>query len=105
MGLMQVHVYFYFIVNSVLNSEPGIHLLPIVVYLDNIVMYGDTQKLVLEDMFEEIKWLAAARFMPKLHKNQLVQAVVQVLRPIQSLGFFWAPKITKPTALMKKNDI
>ena len=46
--------------------------LPIVIYLDNIAMYMDTQEQVLEDTFEAIKWLAAASFMLNLHKSQLV---------------------------------
>ena len=54
--------------------------LPIVVYLDDIAMYGDTKEQVLEDTLEAIKWLVAAGFMLNLHKGQLVQAASQVLR-------------------------
>ena len=43
--------------------------MPVVVYLDNIAMYRDTQEKVLEDLLKAIKWLAAARFMLNLHKN------------------------------------
>ena len=51
---------------------PGDPPLPVVVYLDDIAMYGDTQKWVLKDTLEAIKELAMSRFMLNLHKNQLV---------------------------------
>ena len=53
--------------------------LPVVVYLDDITVYGDTQEQVLEDTLEAIKWLTAASLMLSLYKNQLIQAVAQVL--------------------------
>ena len=56
-------------------AGPSDHPLPIVVYLDDIAIYGDTQEQVLEDMLEAIKWLAAASFMLNLHKSHLVQAM------------------------------
>ena len=82
----------------------GDHPLPIVVYLDDIAMYGDTQEQVLEDTLEAIKWLAAAGFMLNLHKSQLVQAAAQVLGHLWTLGGFWAPNVTKLTALLEKLD-
>ena len=42
-------------VEIVLHSGPDDHPLAIVVYLDDIAMYGDTQEEVLEDMLEAIK--------------------------------------------------
>ena len=66
-------------VKSVLYGGPDDRPLPIVIYLDDIAMYGDTQEKVLEDTLEAVKQLAAAGFMLNLHKSQLVQAVVQVL--------------------------
>ena len=54
---------------------PSIYPLPIVVYLDDIAMYRDTQEQVLEEMLEAFKWLTAASFMLNLQKNQLVQAM------------------------------
>ena len=42
-------------VQSVLHSALGNCPLPIVVYLDDIAMYGDTQEQVLEEMLEAIK--------------------------------------------------
>ena len=55
-------------------------------------------------MLEAVKWLAMAGFMLNLHKSQLVQAVAQVLGHLWTLGGFWAPNITKLTALMEKSD-
>ena len=51
---------------------PGDHPLLVVVYLDDTNKYGDTWKLVLEDMCEAIKWLAIVIFMLHLLKIQLV---------------------------------
>ena len=55
-------------------------------------------------MLEAVKWLAMAGFMLNLHKSQLVQAVVQVLWHLWTSGGFWAPNITKLTALIEKLD-
>ena len=60
-------------VTSVLRNGPDNHPLPIVVYLDDIAIYEDTQEEVLEDTLEAVKWLAAAGFMLNLHKSLLVQ--------------------------------
>ena len=65
-------------------------------------MYGDTQEQVLEDMLEAIKWLAMASFILNLHKSQLVQAVVQVLKHLWTSGSFWAPNVTKLTTFLEK---
>ena len=48
------------------------HPLPIVVYLDDIAIFGDTQEWVLEGTLEAIKQLAVVSFMLNLHKSQLV---------------------------------
>ena len=48
--------------------------LPIGIYPDNIAMYGDTQKQVLEDTLEVIKPLAVASGLLNLYRSQLVQA-------------------------------
>ena len=42
-------------VESVLCGRPDGHPLPVVVYLDDIALYGDTQEQVLEDMLEAVK--------------------------------------------------
>ena len=42
MGLTEVPTYFQFVVESILHGGPDDCPLPIVIYLDNIAMYGDT---------------------------------------------------------------
>ena len=42
--------------------------------------------------------------MLNLHKSQLVQVVAQVLGHLWTSGSFWAPNITKLTALIEKTD-
>ena len=59
-------------VKTVLHSGPDDHHLPVVVYLDNIAMYGDTHEKLLGDMLAAIKRLATASFTLNLCKNQLV---------------------------------
>ena len=61
--------HFQFVVKSVLNGGLDNGPLPIVIYLDDIAIYGDTQDEVLEDMLAAIKWLAAASFMFNLYKS------------------------------------
>ena len=89
---------------SVLRGGPDDRPLPVVVYLDDIAVYGDTQEEVLEDMLEAVKRLAAAGFMLNLHKSQLVQVAAQVLGHLWTSGGFWAPNVTKLTALIEKMD-
>ena len=79
--------YFQFVVESILHGALGDNPLLVVVYQDDITMYGNTQKQVLEDMLEAIKQLTAG-FMLNLHKSQLVQAVVQVLGHLWTLVGF-----------------
>ena len=47
-------------VESVLHVTVGSCPLPIVIYLDNIAMYGDTQEQILIDVVGAIKQLASA---------------------------------------------
>ena len=91
-------------VESVLRGGPDDPPLPVVIYLDNIAVYGDTQEQVLEDTLEAVKQLATAGFMLNLHKSQLVQATAQVLGHLWTLGGFWAPNVTKLAALIEKTD-
>ena len=65
---------------------PGDHPLPVVLYLDNIAIYRETKEQVVEDMLEAVKQLTAASFMLTLYKSQLVQATVQVLGHLWTLG-------------------
>ena len=46
--------------------------LPIVLYLDNIAIYRDTQEQVLKDTLEAIKQPTAASFRLNFHKSQLI---------------------------------
>ena len=89
---------------SVLRGGPDDRPLPVVVYLDDIAVYGDTQEEVLEDTLEAVKRLAAAGFMLNLRKSQLVQAAAQVLGHLWTSGGFWAPNVTKLAALIEKTD-
>ena len=89
---------------SVLHGGPDDRPLPVVVYLDDIAVYGDTQEQVLEDMLEVVKQLAAAGFMLNLCKSQLVQAAAQVLGHLWTSGGFWVPNVTKLAALIEKTD-
>ena len=91
-------------VESVLHGGLGDCPLPVVIYLDDIAIYGDTQEQVLEDTLEAIKQLAVASFMLNLHKSQLVQAAAQVLGHLWTSGSFWVPNVTKLTTLIEKLD-
>ena len=91
-------------VESVLHGGPDDHPLPIVIYLDDIAMYGHTQEQVLEDTLEAVKRLAATGFMLNLCKSQLIRAAAQVLGHLWTSGGFWAPNITKLTTLIEKMD-
>ena len=71
---------------SVLRGGPDDRPLPVVVYLDDIAVYGDTQEEVLEDTLEAVKRLAAASFMLNLRKSQLVQAAALGSRASLDLG-------------------
>ena len=96
--------HFQSVFESVLDSEPGDHPLPIVIYLDDIAVYRDTQEQVLENMLEDIKQLAVASFMLNLYKSQLVQAAAQVLGHLWTSGGFWALNTTKLTTFLDKSD-
>ena len=96
--------HFQFVVESFLCSGPDDRPSPVVVYLDNIAVYGDTQEQVLEDTLEAVKLLTATGFMHNLRKSQLVQADVQVLGHLWTSGSFWVPNITKLAALIEKMD-
>lgn len=69
MGLTQAPAHFQFVVEDVLQGEPGDRQLPVVVYLDDIAVHGDCQEQVLEDTLEVIRRLTAAGFMINLTKS------------------------------------
>ena len=60
-------------VESILKGKAGDRTLPIVVYLDDITVYGDMVSQVLEDTAEAMKQLALAGFMINLKKSHLVE--------------------------------
>ena len=75
-----------------------------VVYLDDIAVYGDEQAQVLEDTLEVIRRLTKAGFMINLKKSHLVEDSAKVLGHFWSTGDFWAPNIEKLHALVAKTD-
>ena len=91
-------------VESVLKGEPGDQSLPVVVYLDDIAVYGDEQAQVLEDTLEVIRRLTKAGFMINLKKSHLVEDSAKVLGHFWSTGGFWAPNVEKLHALVTKTD-
>ena len=52
-----------------LVGGPGDRPLPVVVYLDDIAVFGDSQGQVLEDTLAAIQRLTAAGFMINLKKS------------------------------------
>ena len=64
-------------------------MLPVVVYLDDIAVFGDDQDQVLEDTLEAVRRLTTAGFMINLTKSQLVESMAKVLGHQWSSGGFW----------------
>ena len=89
---------------DVLKGAEGSRPLPVVVYLDDIAVFGDTKEQVLEDTLETISRLAAAGFMINLKKSQLVEETAKVLGHQWHSGGFWAPCTSKLEALATKTD-
>jgi hypothetical protein len=86
-------------VEDVLKGEPGDRRLPVVVYLDDIAVFGDDQNQVLEDTLEAIQRLTAAGFMINLTKSQLVESAAKILGHLWTAGGFWEPCTDKIEAL------
>jgi hypothetical protein len=86
-------------VEDALKGKSGDRKLPVVVYLDNIAVYGDGQTQVLDDTLEVMKRLADAGFMINLKKSQLVESTAKVLGHQWSQGGYWAPCTDKIKAL------
>ena len=99
MGLTQAPAHFQFVVEDVLKGAPGDRQLPVVVYLDDIAVFGDDQDQVLEDTLEAIRRLTKAGFMINLTKSQLVESAAKVLGHLWTAGGFWAPCTPKIEAL------
>ena len=90
MGLTQAPAHFQFVVEDVLKGGPAC-CPPVVVYLDDIAVFGDDQAAVLEDTLEAIQRLTEAGFMINLTKSQLVESAAKVLGHQWSSGGFWTP--------------
>ena len=73
----------------------------VVVYLDDIAVFGDTEEQVLEDTLEAVRRLTAAGFMINLTKSQLVESTAKVLGHKWTSGGFWEPVTTKIEALQQ----
>ncbi len=84
---------------DVLKGKPGDRKLPVVVYLDDIAVFGDDQDQVLEDTLEAMKRLTEAGFMINLKKSQLVESTAKVLGHQWNQGGYWAPCTEKIEAL------
>ena len=91
-------------VEDVLKGNPGDRPLPVVVYLDDIAVFGDDQDQVLADTLEAIRRLTEAGFMINLKKSQLVESAAKVLGHQWMPGGFWAPCTTKIEALQQATD-
>ena len=87
-----------------MKGSAGERPLPIVVYLDDIAVYGDAPEQVLEDTLETIRRLTAAGFMINLKKSQLVDSAAKVLGHRWSLGGYWEPVTSKIEALKEASD-
>jgi hypothetical protein len=68
----------------VLRGQPDDRPLPVVVYLDDIAVFGDDQDQVLEDTLETIRRLTLAGFMINLTKSQFLGAL---RREVRSLSY------------------
>ena len=104
MGLTQAPAHFQYVVEDVLKGKPGDRPLPVVVYLDDIAVFGDDQDQVLEDTLEVVQRLTAAGFMINLKKSQLVESAAKVLGHQWTSGGFWAPCTSKVEALLGATD-
>ena len=85
-----------------LKGEPGEEELPVLVYLDDIAVFGDSVEEILRVISEAMKRLARAGFMINLRKIHLVQTKAKVLGDNWQSGRFWTPVTTKLEALMTK---
>ena len=103
-GLIHRLTYFLFIVKSILKRELGSCLLPMVMYLDDIVVYGDTQEQIVDELLKSNKCLAPAGFILNMYRSQLVQSILQVSQYQLTSSGFWVPNITKFGSLMEKMD-
>ena len=92
-------------VESVLKGKAGDRALPVVylvVYLDDITVYGDTFNQVLENTAEAMKRLALAGFMINLKKSHLLEQKAKILGHMWETGGYWTPCTSKLEELSYK---
>jgi hypothetical protein len=86
-------------VEDVLKGKPGDRRLPVVVYLDDIAVFGDDQNQVMVDTLAVLERLAGAGFMINLKKSQIVESAAKVLGHHWYQGGYWSPCTDKIEAL------
>ncbi len=70
-----------------------------VVYLDDIAVFGDDQDQVMMDTVAVLERLARAGFMINLKKSQIVESTTKVLGHQWFQGGYWSPCTVKIEAL------
>ncbi len=91
---------------DVLKGKPGDRRLPVVVYLDDIAVFGDDQNQVMVDTLAVLERLAGAGFMINLKKSQIVESAAKVLGTIGTkvATGLHAPIKSKPYAMHQKTN-
>lgn len=84
---------------DVLKGKPGDRRLPVVVYLDDIAVFGDDQNQVMVDTLAVLERLAGAGFMINLKKSQIVESAAKVLGHHWHQGGYWSLCTDKIEAL------
>ena len=82
----------------------GVRRLPVVVYLDDIAVYGNDKAQLMADTAEAIKRLATFGFKMNLKKLQLVQSASKVLGHGWASGVYWSPTTHKLEAIAAMAD-
>ena len=78
---------------SVLKGKLGEEELPVLVYPDDIAVFGDSVEKVFRVTSEAMKRLPRAGFMINLRKSHLVKDSAKVLGHFWSTGGFWVPNV------------
>ncbi len=84
---------------DVLKGKPGDRRLPVVVYLDDIAVFGDDQNQVMVDTLAVLERLAGAGFMINLKKSQIMESAANVLGHHWYQGGYCSPCTDKIKAL------
>ena len=102
MGLTQAPAHFQYVVESVLRPRDAENSLPVVVYLDDIAVYGDTVEEVLSATVETMRRLTNAGFMINLKKCHLAEQTAKILGHNWSAGGYWTPVTAKLESLKNR---